>query len=770
MVEQQTRRLSAFSKFGNRVKAGGTTYEYGFDGERGRWIDTTTGKFVSKEDISNDKVWSKLDKVASREVFTNIIKFYRKARNWSKLNSDTAVYLAAKDGEKLNIHKEVVQEGINVVADFLETKQKGEDAFLKGILKFRSDPKAAITLMKKVMNDNSTIKVYNQYDESTKIPMHDLLNLYAQVKDSDTKEQLIDNGLHNKKTKNTFEFKSEEHLNDVINEAFKGSRSGYYYELVGNNVVKITRISNGKSKTATLTDGKWDLKIPVTSPINLKFAEQILARKAMADSLGEYFNSELRDNLNELSSRRLGYAFADVENYHPRKSTFSKDAIEKLPIGANGTMEALVSNFTAGTKDSFLESRKSNVKSPIIQENFFQSSLHHIDATAKFLTMYEWYTDNKNALQGVEIQYEKANMEHIYDSLTKTLDYTVGYKEKSDPFTVITNKLLHNQAVHALAFNPGTVAKQVVSIGTAMTEVPTKYHAQLIKGTITPPGTPAYKEINDGMSKIAVFRDRKNAIRSDLIAGSGFGKTISRDHARVGNWLIEKSIGFADWQVMQGIYTAAKAEGEANGKKGDSLIEYINHYSANVISKTQPDSSSFSKTGLQRSRSPIARTFSVFSSQVVKNHQMKLKGIHDLLNGRPLEGLQKLLAVLLFNGTMMGVIDHIRAEYLSKKKYRKEWEEDLVDAGFSALVGSEPLVGDLFTAIYSGSMDRNTFTKEAIALETWHDILKSAELMGSKKRKDRERGRKLLTKRSVSSTALPKIFIQAVKVAQGEYK
>jgi hypothetical protein len=741
--------------------------EYVYDFNEGGFRIGKDGDVVTNRNTDNETV----DFLNKKLDATGLVKLARKYDAFKKFKDEstyTALYKSAK-----NIPKTLMKVFYDDMVDSIRVERKSlfkaRDAQFKTLDSLYGNNKA-VKLYEEVWGNRSeTYTFSDEGDNKFEFTMGQLLNIFQQSRNKDTREQIIKQGFKFRNSLRVSQM-SKGKLKEMVTRYLTETSKGISYELVANDKIVATN-EKGQKSQFSLVKGKWINSkngTAVTNADATKSMDTVAARKAIADGQFEHLNGEHKDDINRVALDQMGGEVATIENYWPRMSDFDDSNYEDPNVSKEGVLSTVASNLHSSPKSSKeFKSRKENVRTPIIVLDGWYVYEDHNKNTAKFIGRYESYLEAKRLLKATKGTFERSGQKALWKKLE---DSTTEFGGKNTEQNVVNNvaNFVTSQYAASVLVSPKTMTKQLISALVAATQFDNiKSAAVAITSSITSvtKWNRATKEILKH-SPEGRYRHEGDFAEQVMLDQRGEKRGIVSALTTVSNTLLKWTLGKFDWAVMIGTWEASKHEAKSKGLTGDAVFKYADDKFTRVIYQTQPDHDPLNRTQLQNKKDVISRTMTMFGSQRTKLNQLIEMGFHDVMAGiasgdkkRVQKGLYSVVVAGAGSGMLVSLINNAFADEDDKDEIMDVLYGGLV-AGYTSVI---PVFDMLLDPAVKGLMGARSYDVNSPFFDMVNDIRGNITKITSDDDETVAKGLKGMLKTGAQVASFNKYFIDLFK-------
>ena len=480
---------------------------------------------------------------------------------------------------------------------------------------------------------------------------------------------------------------------------------------------------------------------------------------AVRDAMYETF-ATTHPKVNQTMKNTMGIELDKDTNYYPLKFGIKDDV-----IASDGKRR--IEDFSAIKEATY---NPDGMQGSLRIEDSIDVFTSHIDSSANYYAyaepihnlrkVYDAMSKDENYDETTHISIKKY-LRSLTDSVQ---DYTLLAGMTDTEIERKIQKSMNRFTVAVLGYNPSVMAKQVVSVVAASSElgkemisnpeyrrVATNVISDSFKNTETRKGTQLSKGtlgklnldnpvIAEMMQKssLAVQRftgyiDREQGeMRAESINSLGkgnktkiLGKDLDLDKSMEG-------IKIMDAAAMAFIWSAVKDQMASKHSVGsDAYWTAVNEKFEQVVNRTQPTYGVVNRTQLGRSKSQFIRILTMFSSQRAKNMNMMIDAINSLLidpNERTrLKAQYTLAAIGLWSSLSIAAIDKLKYTLYGNDDDEGIWENAL-GLGKGTLMTT---LGNFYGIGQFASMVEANMTNKPFGKNLGHPVLQNFELAAS---------------------------------------
>ena len=555
----------------------------------------------------------------------------------------------------------------------------------------------------------------------------------------------------------------------------------YASDVKGNHPASSSLLSHGyrTSKGTPLAFSPEQVKEMATETwlIN-NVGEQAVRAKVAARG---YLNEGLKI-LNEESMKRLGFTQIDPANlsYYMKRtnaddaspdeisSTLDRDLDKAVKTNRKSEVIQSLYNTTALNR-----LRQGNAELKF--QNPLEASLRYSQQLARMVAMADDLAGLSMLNRGSKQTISDGAGKNVYNAINELINSTAGkYDPVADPIErKIKSFVFRGQLLASLAYNVVTPFKQLGSVAAAFAKLDPEIgkNRSILKymSSVTPkvPGVSKRDELHDYMlANVPLYFNRWNRTGpgpdiDDMRLSNSFSQAIFGDstirQAVKDKGLVkggaakiaEKGmlgIKEADALALRAIYKAVDDEIKLKNPEleGDALQDAITERFSDIINESQPTTHPLTRSINQNSQSLLKRSFTMFSSQPVKNFNLMVQNIAKWQNEPTAENklaMQRMVKGMMVQAayiTAVGagvtkgrefVLDMVRDEEVVDRKdafREKKGRTELGDLMFRAMrdiAGNVPVSGAITADAISAMMGGGKFGFNVLGVDSANDFV-----------------------------------------------
>jgi len=456
----------------------------------------------------------------------------------------------------------------------------------------------------------------------------------------------------------------------------------------------------------------------------LKFTEADI--KAFQDNfrtkypeLIEYYDNNVKifnesgDIINETYTKLNGYPLIREKNntYYPATRLGMGQDIGDMPKNIPPSME----NYSF-TKDRIKNNRAIQGKS------YIRTVYNHIEHTsnygglaepirnARLIVNDQTMKDALNIMNDIKIHKNMGSK--LIFSVTEHLDKYLNDVARNLPNSkeTLLDEIYHgwlsNAQAAAMGANPSVMLKQPASYPTAMSVIDAKYlfNPKVMKKvskekmkTIFEYAPTLWERFTQGHSTIEVG-DVKNA--KGFISRKGFVNKVKNI-----DW--GKGITLLDEVTTLRLWNAAELQVKATGlKEGtDAFYKATARLTQDAMSQTQSIYDNTFRTGIQRSKNPVVKLATLFTSQSQQNYNLISQAIDELKLGKTEDGLKKITGVIA--GTLTIAATQVGIDTLKGKGDEASFVDSFIENSMGNIMFADKLYKMIMTQVNHESFKEN---------------------------------------------------------------
>jgi len=523
-----------------------------------------------------------------------------------------------------------------------------------------------------------------------------------------------------------------------------------------------SRVRFNKEQVDLMADETW---------LANNFGDEVLRAKRTARA----YLDEGKVILNEESVKQTGFEAIGNENpeYYMKRVIGDANSPEELAAeilaGVNKALDRGQTQVIQSLFDTTALNRLRRGEAVLKFQNPLEASLRYSQQLSRMAALGEDLAKLAILTKALKGDIDSLAGTNITRAIDKIIARTAGKLDPTgDPITgKLRSRLFKGQVLSALAFNLTTPFKQLGSFAAAMAKLapsirtgnPLRHFAG---SSPIAARDPLHAEM---LQTVPLYANRwgrrgpgpdiDDMQLSDAFSQAVFGEMSIRDAAKnaglIGGLLnlVEKGmrgIKEADGFTLRGIYRAVREEiGTLNPElKGDDFLATVNRRFNDIVNETQPTTHPLTRTANQNSQEFFTRSFTLFSSQPVKNFNLMLNNVARWAvnptpeNKRQAMLMLKMMALQSAYITAIGAgIAGVREELLGvvrsrkaqrqREKFRRKNRTVVGDIGFRALrdvFGNVPVTGQLSADAMSALFGGPSFGIQLPGVDSANDFIK----------------------------------------------
>lgn len=343
----------------------------------------------------------------------------------------------------------------------------------------------------------------------------------------------------------------------------------------------------------------------------------------VADYMFEMVNTVTKELINSTSVDLNGYELATEENYW----RLVRDETYQNYLTSDSRPADLVAylNATIEGHGSF-KARKRTARGTVVIEDAFRSFYDTIKLASAYNAYAKYLRSSKQLLNDLQGTFKEHGLNQQYHILKRFISDIEGNNLVS--IDVEMGKILARGISHlyrgALGNNPVVILRQIFSYPVASQEIDIQY---LLKGFVDKTPTAEVKKEIWGYSPQLRARFQGQQVNIELGAGA-----ITREMSRffIGNRVWYKNldtqtqgIRWTDSKTIMSVWQSAKFQIDGTTDlKDEERMKAVAHLAEKAVRRTQPTYSTKDRPAVARTRNPLIRLATAFTSVTSKMLQV----------------------------------------------------------------------------------------------------------------------------------------------------